>query len=135
MFPSNLSKRILNVKILKTYNAVMALNNMRKKNYPDYNMIYSDLIRSKFPEKLKTFRSILQKQMSFMDVLYLNKQLFGDLNIKKNQKFRSYDSVTIFKILDFQNKYHLTNTQLADHFKLSRNTVTNWRRKFLSVRK
>jgi hypothetical protein len=36
-------------------------------------------------------------------------------------------------MLDYQKKNKLTNSQLAKHFKLSRNTVTKWKRLFVSI--
>jgi DNA-binding transcriptional regulator YiaG len=45
-----------------------------------------------------------------------------------NQKFRSYKIPDIQKILDYQNKYQLNNSQFANHFQLSRNTVAKWKK-------
>ncbi|HUH25918.1 MAG TPA: helix-turn-helix domain-containing protein [Flavobacterium sp.] len=50
-----------------------------------------------------------------------------------NQKYRSYDKATIIEILNYQKKNGLNNTQLANHFKLSRNTVAKWERLFQEV--
>lgn len=47
-----------------------------------------------------------------------------------NQKYRSYDKATIIEILNYQKKNSLNNTQLSNHFKLSRNTVTKWKTLF-----
>lgn len=48
-------------------------------------------------------------------------------NIKVNKSHRAYSKEAIYKILEYQKKNCLNNTQLAKHFKLSRNTVTKWK--------
>ena len=63
-------------------------------------------------------------------VLKINNIIFFD-GFSESQKFKSYDRQTIFEILDYQKKYKLNNSQLARHFKLSRNTITKWKRIFL----
>ncbi|WP_317048662.1 hypothetical protein [Chryseobacterium sp. KLBC 52] len=71
-----------------------------------------------------------KESMSLSDVLKINNIIFFD-GVSENQKFKSYDKQTIFEILEYQKKYKLNNSQLAKHFKLSRNTVTKWKRIFL----
>lgn len=98
---------------------------------PDYKRIYHDFIESKCPDKLKYVKQYLSKEkMSLSDVLKINDIIFFD-RLSQNQKFKSYDKQTIFEILDYQKKHKLNNSQLAKHFKLSRNTVTKWKRIFL----
>ena len=97
---------------------------------PDYKRIYSDIINLKYPLKSEICKKILSKQsLSKIDLITLDKLIFGEA--PENQKYRSYDKKTIFKILDYQKKNNLNNVQLALHFKLSRNTVTKWKRIFL----
>jgi len=102
---------------------------------PRYNKIYFDLIERKFPEKLEECRVILAKdELSVLDIISLNKKLFGTKNRESeecNQKLRSYDESTILKILAYQRKNKLNNSQLAIHFKMSRNTVTKWKKLYL----
>ncbi|WP_316934408.1 helix-turn-helix domain-containing protein [Chryseobacterium indologenes] len=78
--------------------------------------------------------NILSKaEISALDIIDLNKIIFGNNrsdNIDR-QSHNAYDKKTIFKILDYQKKQHLNNKQLADHFKLSRNTVAKWKKIFL----
>jgi len=108
-------------------------------NKPDYNKIFLDLIKIKFPEKLQQYKHLLtDKELSSLDVLQLNKEIFGTPDKethKLNQRGRSYDKETIFKILDYQRKNKWTNVKLAQHFQLSRNTITSWKRKFNSIMK
>lgn len=98
---------------------------------PNYKQIYLDFIEIKCPEKKPVLQTFLSKdKFSISDVLRINDLLFEE-NFSENQKFRSYDSKAIFEILDYQKKHQLNNTQLAKYFKLSRNTITSWRRKFI----
>ena len=60
----------------------------------------------------------------------LNEIIFGKKT--ENQKFKSYKRSDILKILDYQKKYKLNNSQLANHFNISRNTVTKWKKMFLT---
>lgn len=106
----------------------------KKRLTPDYRKIYEDLIQIKFPERWEELHSLLQKKsFSFFEVHHLNEQLFGNKNKEQlalTQKYKTYDKDTIFKILAYQKKHQLNNTQLAMHFKLSRNTVARWQKLF-----
>jgi DNA-binding transcriptional regulator YiaG len=89
----------------------------------------------KFPEKEKDCQPFLQKEnFSQLDVINLEIILFGK---KQSEEFlndgrhRSYDKPTIFKILDYQKKHNLNNSELAKHYGLSRNTVAKWKKHFL----
>ncbi|HLW41084.1 MAG TPA: hypothetical protein VKY82_01800 [Flavobacterium sp.] len=104
---------------------------------PDYVRIYKDLIKMKFPEFLDDFEELLQKEeLNFFEITRINKILFGKKNRDQKsleQKYKAYDKATILKMLRYQKKHGLNNTQLANHFKLSRNTVASWRRIFDSL--
>ena len=104
------------------------------KNTPNYKKIYSDMIAMKYPEKTEICGNYLSKdKLSVLDVVKLNKLISNSANksSKFNQRFKSYDKSFIFEILDYQKKRHLTNTELAKHFELSRNTITKWKKEFL----
>ena len=99
---------------------------------PDYKRIYSDILLKKYPEKKEICTAFLEKQhLSAFDVIMLNEKIFGT-NQSKNQKLRSYRKSDILKILDYQKKNNLNNSQLANHFKLSRNTIAKWKKLFLT---
>lgn len=103
-----------------------------KNSKPDYQRIFEDIIIKKYPERKEEFKHYLEKkQFSIMDVITLNSKIFN-LKDKEtlafNQKRKSYDQKTILKILDYQQKERLNNTQLANYFNLSRNTVSKWRK-------
>lgn len=105
-----------------------------ERSQPNYRLIYHDIISIKCPGKKEECNPILnKKEISILDVIKLNMIIFG-INDKEtqifNQKHRSYDESTILEILDYQAKNNLNNTQLANHFKLSRNTVAKWKKHF-----
>ncbi|WP_080777846.1 hypothetical protein [Chryseobacterium phocaeense] len=101
---------------------------IQKINSPDYKKIYQDILRKKYPEKTEACTTILKKkQLTSMDVVLLNEIIFGKESII-NQPHKSYDCNTIHEILNFQIKNQLNNSQLAKHFKLSRNTILKWKK-------
>ncbi|MGU9940420.1 helix-turn-helix domain-containing protein, partial [Empedobacter brevis] len=104
-------------------------------NTPDYKKIYEDILNIKYPEKKEICQGILNKTtLSTFDVIALNRKIFGEknLNIKSlNQKYRSYSILDRKEILDYQKKHNLNNNELANHFKLSRNTIAKWKKMFL----
>ena len=108
---------------------------MKNINSPDYKMIYLDIIRKKHPDKEKKCGSILKKiNLSAIDIIRLNDLIFGikDKEVEAfNQNHRSYSKSDILKILDYQKRHKLNNSELSRHFRLSRNTISKWRRIFL----
>ncbi len=108
---------------------------IQKIKKPDYKRIYSDMIALKFPEKRTLCEKWLsKKELSYLDVLEINHVLFDKTttsdDLKQSQRHRSYDEPTILKILDYQEKNSFTDSQLANHFKLSRNSVKKWKELF-----
>ncbi|MEY8760554.1 helix-turn-helix domain-containing protein [Chryseobacterium tongliaoense] len=99
---------------------------------PDYKRIYIDIIEKKFPQKRKFCEKILNKsKLSILDIIQLNALIFEHTKketSKINQQLRSYDQQSIFEILEYQKKNNYSNTQLAQYFKLSRNTVAKWKK-------
>lgn len=99
---------------------------------PNYKKIYTDLILKKHPEKYQSCSSILQKEvLSTLDVIKLNQIIFTSEDLKTalfNQKMRSYDKATIIEILEYQKKNKLSNTKVAEEFKLSRNSIAKWKK-------
>jgi len=102
---------------------------------PDYKRIYSDIINKKFPGKMEECKILLdKKELSVIDILELDQKIFGKMDKSQrafNQKIRSYKLPDIREILDYQNKYQLNNSQLANHFQLSRNTIAKWKKMIL----
>ena len=107
---------------------------MLKQNI-NYQQIFRDILDTKCPEKKKVCILLLQKvNLSAMDIVKINTEIFGISreNENFNQKHRSYNKLDILKILDYQKKHRLNNSQLANHFGLSRNSVTKWKKMFLT---
>jgi hypothetical protein len=104
------------------------------KNTPDYKKIFNDIINIKFPEKKEICSHLLDKSnLTVLDIIDLNELLFRNSSKENsvfNQKHRSYNETVIYQILEYQKKNRLNNSQLAGHFKLSRNTVTKWKSLF-----
>ncbi|MDM1071450.1 helix-turn-helix domain-containing protein [Empedobacter brevis] len=101
----------------------------------NYKTLYTDILNDLYPSKISVCQEILDKKsLTVLDILELNQFIFGDehkKNIEVNQKFKSYSRQDILLILDYQKKHQLNNAQLAHHFKLSRNTVTKWKKIFI----
>ena len=105
---------------------------MEKQGNPDYIKIYTDLIDLKYPEKKYKCQAILSKgSLSSLDVINLERILFKSIEKEFdsfNQAHRSYNERTILEILDYQDKNKLNNSEIARHFKLSRNTIAKWKK-------
>ncbi|GEN74051.1 helix-turn-helix domain-containing protein [Chryseobacterium lathyri] len=104
----------------------------RKLEQPNFKKIYKDLISKKHPDKLLKCEIILSKEIiCALDIIRLEHIIFGQLRKEDlifNQKHKSYDKETINEILSYQEKYKLNNTQIASYFKLSRNTISKWKK-------
>ena len=102
---------------------------------PDYKRIYIDIITKKYPHKMEECgRLLCKEELSVLDILELNKKIFGN-TLKKNQvvnqKFKSYKESDILDILDYQKKNNLNNVQVSNYFKISRNTIAKWKRIYI----
>lgn len=111
---------------------------MEKNSRPCYKSIYLDMMTKKFPDKIEKYQAMFQKEeLSALDVIKLNEDLFGkqnkteDSESNSSQKYRSYLKSDILQILDYQRKNKLNNSEIARHFKLSRNTVKKWKDVFV----
>ncbi|WP_345989982.1 helix-turn-helix domain-containing protein [Chryseobacterium sp. Chry.R1] len=105
------------------------------KNQPNYKLIYSEMISEMYPENEKIFLPFFEKdELDMLDVIRIE-NLISRLNKNTGKEIsgrhRSYDKKTILQILDFQKKNNYNNTELARHFKLSRNTIAKWKKLFL----
>jgi len=108
------------------------MDNQISKIIPDYHRIYSDIIEKKYPYKMRELRFLLQKkELNTLDIIKLNERIFGqpDKNSEaSSRKYRSYRKSDVLQILEYQRKHNLGNSQLAKHFKLSRNTIAKWKK-------
>ncbi|MBB6371146.1 helix-turn-helix domain-containing protein [Chryseobacterium shigense] len=107
---------------------------MHEQQKPNYRQIYTDIINIKFPDKKDRYKDWLgKKELTFIDILQLENKIFGlhnENSVKASQKHRSYTESDILEILDYQKKNKLNNSQLANYFKLSRNSVGKWKKMF-----
>jgi len=104
----------------------------------NYKKIYQDILEMKFPEKREQCFSLLnKKELSILDIINLNQKIFGKSDKQTdifNQRHKSYDKSAILKILEYQKVNNLNNTELAKHFKLSRNTISKWKKNHSNIR-
>ncbi len=103
---------------------------------PDYRRIYTEIIERYHPDTRKSCEEYLRKEVwTSMDVMTVNHLIYGTPqkeDLQFNQSHRSYDEATIMEILEYQKKNGLNNVQLANTFKLSRNTVAKWKIHYLN---
>lgn len=108
------------------------MDNKAQKMTPNYKKIYYDIIVKKYLDKISLLDSFLKKEkLTELDVIEINQKLFGSNNKENrnlNGKYQSYNLQSISKILEFQRKNNLNNSQLAKHFKISRNSVAKWKK-------
>lgn len=102
-------------------------------NRPRYRKLYADMIRDKYPEKMSLCNTLLQKEnWTALDVIHISQLLFDEDKDRKgiagDQKHRSYDLKSIRQILDYQIKNKLNNKQVAMKYRLSRNSVSKWKK-------
>lgn len=100
----------------------------------NYKKIYADMLDSNSVKNKKEFIKFLEKdELNALDVIEINQKMFGvkDKEAEQfNQRHRFYNQSAILEILDYQKRNGLNNFQLAKHFKLSRNTVSKWKKMF-----
>lgn len=90
------------------------------------------MVMIKCPERFGEFSYYFNKKnLNIVEIVELNKKICGledKTTIQFNQKHKSYDREAIIHILTYQQEQKLNNSQVANHFKLSRNTVIKWRK-------
>lgn len=100
----------------------------------NYKKIYADMLDSNSVKNKKEISKFLEKdELNTLDVIEINQKMFGvkDREVEQfNQRHRFYNQSAILEILEYQKRNGLNNFQLAKHFKLSRNTVSKWRKMF-----
>ena len=98
---------------------------------PDYKLIYSELINTKFPEKYLLCNAILCKEnLASVDIIKLNDILFGTAKLKSNQNLKAYSKEDISFILEYQKKNKLNNTEMSNIYSISRNTIAKWKKAY-----
>ncbi|KQS89990.1 transposase [Chryseobacterium sp. Leaf394] len=101
---------------------------------PNYKLIFSDIIDLKHPDKRVACKNLLEKDdLSALDIIKLNTIIFGNSGKDAeifNQKHRTYSQTDIKQIIEYQKKNKLSNIQVARDFKMSRNTISKWKKNY-----
>ena len=104
---------------------------------PNYKQIYLDILTDKFPEKLSVLEKFLKKKnFSSLDVIHINQLIFGNSkgDMTESHKHRSYRKSDILQILKYQQENNLSNMKVAHHFKISRNTISKWKKEYKLIK-
>ena len=105
-----------------------------------YKTLYLDFINdSKLlsDEVKKHLKNKLNKEVSeYISVRKLiainkiiSKEIYTFLDYKRIASLKSYDQKFVKHVLTYQEQYGLSNSQVALEFKLSRNTISNWKKR------
>lgn len=107
-------------------------------NYINYKSLYLDFVEhsnllSKQAKKdlIHRLKQEEKESISFKNLMTMNLIIKNDIsqsNDKQIQRLKSYDKDYIQYILEYQNKYKLSNNQVSLEFKLSRNTISKWKK-------
>lgn len=101
---------------------------------PNYKKIYYDMLRLEHPEKLKDpkIKELLNKLNTTEDVLNFNEKIFAQSKESQvnNQKLKTYDKKTMFKLLQYQSKHGFSTSYMSRKYKISRTTIINWKKTF-----
>ncbi|SIQ45652.1 hypothetical protein SAMN05880573_105216 [Chryseobacterium sp. RU33C] len=110
------------------------LNMMR--NSPNYKKIYHDIILKICPERETEFNFFLEKENLFSwDIVRLDNLIFHSKDsdsIIFDQRHRSYDDETIIYIINYQEENKLNNSLTSKYFRISKNTLTKWKKRYKS---
>lgn len=105
-----------------------------KRNGPDYEKIYCEIIEKSCPLKKKEINTLFSKKnIKAYDIIELDMLLNAVISKDEqafNQQHRAYDEDTIKYILEYQSKYALTNIKTSEIFGVSRNTISKWKKLF-----
>lgn len=102
---------------------------------PNYHQIYIDIINQRCPDQWQEYACyFVHSNLTHFEILHLNKLIFHPLaggDTRENKRFKSYDRETILKILRYQKDEHISNSELAHVFGISRNTVAKWKKHYI----
>lgn len=92
------------------------------------------MLRTEHPEKLKDPKivKLLKNLNTTEDVLHLNEKIFKQSkeSLRNNQKLRTYDRKTMLRLLQYQKKHGFSTSYMSKKYKISRTTLTKWKRTF-----
>lgn len=102
-----------------------------RKMKPNYRRLFTDILDKKYPDKKPyVLPHLRNNNLTHLEIIHINQLIFGTdkKNNNVNQKYKTYTKSDILKILAHQKRYSLNNSEVATHFKLSRNTITKWKK-------
>ncbi len=110
-------------------------------NYINFRTLYLDFLEdsqelsSQIRQRLiREFSASQDEYIAFIRLQEINELIRHDLSKIRPQNriqlLKSYDERYIRYILNYQKTYRLSNVQIALEFKLSRNTIARWRKKY-----
>jgi hypothetical protein len=105
----------------------VAKKTLKSMRTPNYQKIYSDLLKCKGLEKEISIPP-LDKSIDIIKFNNLISKTVGEKKSYITQQSKSYDEESIIVLLRYQKEYDLNNTQLANEYRLSRNTVAKWKK-------
>ncbi|MEY8761447.1 helix-turn-helix domain-containing protein [Chryseobacterium tongliaoense] len=101
---------------------------------PNYRKIFHDMLQLEHPDKLEDpkIRELLKKLNTTEEVLNFNDKLFKQSkeSLKNNQKLKTYDKKTMLKLLQYQKKHGFSTSYMSKKYKISRTTISNWKKTF-----
>ena len=95
----------------------------------NYNKLYDHLLTSNYPNiTCQEIQQLTTKLNNSLEVIKLNEKLHKEEINKENQRLKSYDLESIQQILKYQKENDLNNTEVAKKFRISKNTITKWKK-------
>jgi hypothetical protein len=103
----------------------------------DYKKIYLSIIEQNFSDMLNNSEVMykLNNLKTSIDILEFNKYLYELNNQKTDLDFRlkSYMEEDILKILRYQIKHKMSNSEISQKYRISRTTIITWRRRYKNI--
>ena len=99
---------------------------------PNYNLIYQDLLKASFPDKMENravknfFESSNKKAI---DLINFNAFISSE-NLQENKKHSCFDEASIKEMLQYQEENDLTNDQIAALYNISLTSLRKWKKHF-----
>lgn len=111
-------------------------------NRINYKALYLDFLNdndieipsSQKASLIESINKIGEEELSFKKIRELNEGIEKNIKSKNTNTVikiqNSYDKSLIKYILEYQEKHELSNKEVANIYKMSRNTIASWKRIF-----
>jgi len=107
---------------------------MESHNPPNYKIIYTDILKKKFPYKEKECESLMNKEnLAAHDIIKLNEKIFGktsNTSEKLNRKLLSYSKSDILKCWTIRKNTTLIIASLPGTLNLAGTALLNGKKVF-----